>query len=377
AAQTLPAAVGQRRSALGVRDDRAYARRRLRPEPAQHQSDAPREELGARRRKVVLHRIPRRGVLGCPGPSTGGADDVSDRSGKPRHQSTSADDTDPGSSHPRRPWALQVFGLRSFGGRAPGRARQRIRLRSAAAGSGPAYPLHALAGRGGPLDGDRGRLRRKTHLLRSAAFGAPVGSKLHRRLRDRHPRGAALDLECRLEARPRRAAAQRIFDRQGVRGGSGEPSRGPGGADLRRAGHLRRYAARPLLSRGEALSHLRWSQRSASRVDRAARVSKVGPIVSESVRAALQERLQARFGTPARIERLALVAGGASMEAWALDVQTPDGPVALLLRRSAGGRIYREALPLEHEHRMLEAAWRAGVLVPRPYGYLADVAGKA
>ena len=98
--------------------------------------------------------------------------------------------------------------------------------------------------------------------------------------------------------------------------------------------------------------------------------------MSESVRAALQEPLQARFGSPLRIERLSLVAGGASMEAWALDVQTPDGPLALLLRRSAGGRIYREALPLEHEHRILESAWQAGVLVPRPYGYFGDVAGR-
>ena len=98
--------------------------------------------------------------------------------------------------------------------------------------------------------------------------------------------------------------------------------------------------------------------------------------MSESVRAALQPPLEARFGSPLAIERLSLVGGGASMEAWALDVQTPHGPMALLLRRSAGGRIYREALPLEHEHRMLEAASQAGVLVPRPYGYLSDVAGR-
>ena len=64
------------------------------------------------------------------------------------------------------------------------------------------------------------------------------------------------------------------------------------------------------------------------------------------------------------------------MEAWALDLHTPAGPLPLLLRRSAGGRIYREALSLEEEHRILEVAWQAGVRVPRPYGYLADVAGR-
>jgi aminoglycoside phosphotransferase (APT) family kinase protein len=64
------------------------------------------------------------------------------------------------------------------------------------------------------------------------------------------------------------------------------------------------------------------------------------------------------------------------MEAWALDVETPRGPLALLVRRAAGGRIYSEALTLANELRVLEAAWEAGVMVPRPYGYFADVAGR-
>lgn len=98
--------------------------------------------------------------------------------------------------------------------------------------------------------------------------------------------------------------------------------------------------------------------------------------MSEELRAALSEQLPAIFGSPLRIERLALVGGGASMEAWALDIQSPTGLLALLLRRGAGGRIYKEALPLEQEHRILEAAWQAGVRVPRPYGYLADLAGR-
>jgi aminoglycoside phosphotransferase (APT) family kinase protein len=48
----------------------------------------------------------------------------------------------------------------------------------------------------------------------------------------------------------------------------------------------------------------------------------------------------------------------------------------LLLRRGAGGRIYREALSLAQEHRVLEAAWKTGVKVPRPRGYLGELLGR-
>jgi aminoglycoside phosphotransferase (APT) family kinase protein len=98
--------------------------------------------------------------------------------------------------------------------------------------------------------------------------------------------------------------------------------------------------------------------------------------MSESVEAALRERLTELFGSGARLVRAALLGGGASMEAWSVDAETARGPVALLVRRAAGGRIYREALPLANEFRVLEAAWEAGVAVPRPYGYFPDVAGR-
>lgn len=45
------------------------------------------------------------------------------------------------------------------------------------------------------------------------------------------------------------------------------------------------------------------------------------------------------------------------------------------MRRAAGGVIYSETLSLEHEYRVLLAAHAAGVRVPRPCGYLPDLAG--
>src|SRR5713101_6924488 len=94
------------------------------------------------------------------------------------------------------------------------------------------------------------------------------------------------------------------------------------------------------------------------------------------VQAVLRERLEELFGAGTRVTRAALLGGGASMEAWAVDAETPRGPLPLLLRRAAGGRIYSEALSLAQELRVLQAAWEAGVLVPRPYRHVPDVAGR-
>ena len=93
--------------------------------------------------------------------------------------------------------------------------------------------------------------------------------------------------------------------------------------------------------------------------------------------AALRERLVPLFGSDIAIEHLALTAGGASKEAWALDLRTPQGSLALLVRRAGGGVIHSQTLPLDQEHRVLDVAYAAGVRVPRPYGYLGDVAGRA
>jgi aminoglycoside phosphotransferase (APT) family kinase protein len=68
-----------------------------------------------------------------------------------------------------------------------------------------------------------------------------------------------------------------------------------------------------------------------------------------------------------------LVAGGASKEAWAVDLA--DG-TKLLVRRALAGVIHRDTLTLEQEFRVLEAAHEAGVKVPRPVLYLGDVEGR-
>jgi aminoglycoside phosphotransferase (APT) family kinase protein len=76
------------------------------------------------------------------------------------------------------------------------------------------------------------------------------------------------------------------------------------------------------------------------------------------------------------VERAQLLPGGASKEAWAVDVRAGDATQAVLVRRALGGVIHRDTLPLEHEFRVLEAAHEAGVSVPRPVAYLGELDGR-
>ena len=97
--------------------------------------------------------------------------------------------------------------------------------------------------------------------------------------------------------------------------------------------------------------------------------------------AALTETLApwvgARFGRDATIAGLRLLAGGASQQSWRLDITTPTGPLALVMRRDMGGRMFAAALGRADEFAAIELAWRADVPVPRPYAYLPDLQGKA
>ena len=90
----------------------------------------------------------------------------------------------------------------------------------------------------------------------------------------------------------------------------------------------------------------------------------------------LRERLVPIFGADIAIERLALLAGGASKEAWALDLRTARSTQELLVRRAGGGVIHQGTLSLDDEHRLLEVAFAAGVRVPKPHGYLGEIAGR-
>jgi aminoglycoside phosphotransferase (APT) family kinase protein len=90
------------------------------------------------------------------------------------------------------------------------------------------------------------------------------------------------------------------------------------------------------------------------------------------MREAMQAGVAQALGREVEISEPVLLAGGASKEAWAVDV---DGE-RLLVRRAAVGVIHRHTLSLAHEFEVLEAAYEAGVKVPRPYAYIADLAGR-
>ena len=83
----------------------------------------------------------------------------------------------------------------------------------------------------------------------------------------------------------------------------------------------------------------------------------------------MREALEAKLGP---ISSAHLLAGGASKEAWAVDLA--DG-TELLVRRASVGVIHRDTLTLEQEFQVLEAALAAGVAAPRPIQYLGDVDG--
>ena len=90
------------------------------------------------------------------------------------------------------------------------------------------------------------------------------------------------------------------------------------------------------------------------------------------MREAMQTALAQAFGREVEISEPVLLAGGASKEAWAVDADEER----LLVRRAAVGVIHRHTLSLADELAVLEAAYEAGVKVPRPYGYVADLAGR-
>ena len=75
----------------------------------------------------------------------------------------------------------------------------------------------------------------------------------------------------------------------------------------------------------------------------------------------LKDELSERLGS--EVVSLRQLAGGASKEAWAVDLA--DGR-ELLVRRASVGVIHRDTLTLEQEFHVLEAAVAAGVRAPRP-----------
>lgn len=87
---------------------------------------------------------------------------------------------------------------------------------------------------------------------------------------------------------------------------------------------------------------------------------------------AFQAGLSELLGREVEISEPVLLAGGASKEAWAVDA----GGERLLIRRAAATVMHHHTLTLEQEYAVIEAAYDAGVKAPRPYGYIADLAGR-
>jgi aminoglycoside phosphotransferase (APT) family kinase protein len=93
-----------------------------------------------------------------------------------------------------------------------------------------------------------------------------------------------------------------------------------------------------------------------------------------ALRARLEAAIAAEAGAPARVSALHQLAGGASQEAWSLDVEIAGGPYAgrhaLVLRRDMGGALSSHVLTRDREFAVLRAAHAAGIAVPRPYWFL-------
>jgi aminoglycoside phosphotransferase (APT) family kinase protein len=85
----------------------------------------------------------------------------------------------------------------------------------------------------------------------------------------------------------------------------------------------------------------------------------------------VKDELAERLGSD--VVELRQLAGGASKEAWA--VELADGR-ELLVRRAGVGVIHRDTLSLEQEFHVLEAAVSAGVRAPQPIAYLGNIDGR-
>ena len=94
---------------------------------------------------------------------------------------------------------------------------------------------------------------------------------------------------------------------------------------------------------------------------------------------ALEAWLAGAAGAPLTVAGLRPLVGGASQEAWALDVEIAGGPEAgrhaLVLRRDMGGALSSSVLPRDREFAVLRAMHAAGLPVPRPYWYTPDLLG--
>lgn len=96
----------------------------------------------------------------------------------------------------------------------------------------------------------------------------------------------------------------------------------------------------------------------------------------DEIRDELERAMTDIFGRQAEVLAPSLLAGGASKEAWAVDVVLDGHKLELLARRATGGAVFSDMLSIEEEYRVLETAFESQVKVPRPYGYISDLGGR-
>src|SRR6516165_6749998 len=88
----------------------------------------------------------------------------------------------------------------------------------------------------------------------------------------------------------------------------------------------------------------------------------------------LERGITAAAGAPVTVRNLTRLPGGASQEAWTLDIEGGDGNRrSLVLRRDVGGALSSAVLSREQEFAVLTAMHAAGLPVPRPYWFIPDL----
>jgi aminoglycoside phosphotransferase (APT) family kinase protein len=98
----------------------------------------------------------------------------------------------------------------------------------------------------------------------------------------------------------------------------------------------------------------------------------------DAVRHDVERFLSERTGRTARVVAASLLAGGASQEAWSIDVTfEPEAPrLELVMRRDMGGVLTLLTLPRSTEFAVIRAAHAAGVPAPEPFFEATTIAGK-
>lgn len=95
----------------------------------------------------------------------------------------------------------------------------------------------------------------------------------------------------------------------------------------------------------------------------------------QALKTELERLLTSQFGKN-QISSLKMLAGGASKEAWAFDLETAREKLEMILRRAGGGIMNADQISLHEEFMVLGAAREIGVTVAKPVAYFADVLGK-